>query len=61
MQSILTLLVAGRYIKTRADTRTVHKPILAVFIRDHTWAFLLIFGKSWVVMIVLSFVIIILA
>ena len=47
MQSILSSLVAGRYIRTRAKTQEANKPILNVFLRDHTWAFILIFGMLW--------------
>jgi len=46
MQSILSILVAKKFIKSRLDAQADSPPILVVFIRDHTWAFVLIFAVS---------------
>ena len=46
MQSTLSILVAGRYLSTRR-AEVSDPSILRVFIRDHLWAFLLIFGMAW--------------
>ncbi|KAF8516568.1 hypothetical protein BU17DRAFT_92683 [Hysterangium stoloniferum] len=47
MQSILTGFVAWKCFKTRKNLTLMHRSnILDIFIRDHTWAFLLIFAVS---------------
>ncbi|KAF8516566.1 hypothetical protein BU17DRAFT_67393 [Hysterangium stoloniferum] len=47
MQSILTGFVAWKCFKTRENLTLMHPSnILDIFIRDHTWAFLLIFAVS---------------
>ncbi|KAF8531924.1 hypothetical protein JB92DRAFT_2847579 [Gautieria morchelliformis] len=44
MQSILFVLLLGRYFWTREETRPGSSSVLGVFFRDHAWAFLLIFA-----------------
>lgn len=46
MQSILSVLVARKFIKTRMDTPNSNPPLLLVFVRDNAWAFVLIFAVS---------------
>ena len=54
MQSILSILVVRRYIRTKSDGQLATPSILRVFLRDHIWAFLLIFSKSWIILYVFT-------
>jgi len=46
MQGIVSSLITGKFIWSRLDAQTSSSPLLVVFIRDHVWAFLLIFAVS---------------
>ena len=44
-ESVLFILVAVRFIRTRMEDGISSSPLLVVFVRDGTWAFVLIFGE----------------
>ena len=44
-ESFLFILVAVRFIRTRMEDGISNSPLLAVFVRDGTWAFVLMFGE----------------
>ncbi|KAF8578431.1 hypothetical protein K439DRAFT_1529160 [Ramaria rubella] len=51
VQGTLSILIAARFIKTRLNAQIGDPPLLKVFVRDHTWAFVLIFAVSlWTVL-----------
>ena len=45
-ESFLFILVAVRFIRTRMQEGISSMPLLIVFVRDGTWAFVLTFGES---------------
>ena len=44
-ESFLFSLVAVRFIRARMEEGISSTPLLVVFVRDGTWAFVLMFGK----------------
>ena len=44
-ESVLFVLIAVRFIRTRIEDGISSTPLLVVFVRDGTWAFVLMFGE----------------
>ena len=44
-ESILFVLIAVRFIRPRIEEGISSTPLLVVFVRDGTWAFVLMFGE----------------
>ena len=44
-ESFLFILVAVRFVRTRMQECIGSTPLLVVFVRDGTWAFVLMFGE----------------
>ena len=45
LNSFLFILVAVRFIRMRMEGGMRGRPLLVVFVRDGTWAFVLMFGE----------------
>ena len=51
--SVVTILTMMKYFKTKID-RSSTPPLLRIFVRDHTWVFVLTFGPLWPRFIIVS-------